>query len=256
MKNVRLVFALFVGCIANAAEPVTVTVTGTVFPAAAITGAANTSVTAPVIFGGLGDVPSPDWSGKVVLLDRGTLTFAAKVKAVQDVGGVAAIIADNVAGPLSTFTLAPSTSTIPAVSVTQATGAAIKLKAGETTRVGSPQAPAVIVLPDPAGHAGEFLKSDGAKLVYAKPPTVDPSAAIQGDVEAGKPVSFSVSASGTPPFTFQWMKDGVNIPNATAASFSIVSAQPADAGHYICQVTNQKGTSASGEYILSVKPAP
>ena len=42
----------------------------------------------------------------------------------------------------------------------------------------------------------------------------------------GNPVSFTATASGTPPLSFQWRKDGVDIPGATGNFFSIPSPAP------------------------------
>ena len=46
----------------------------------------------------------------------------------------------------------------------------------------------------------------------------------------GESASFATTASGTGPFTYQWQKDGADIPGATAASHAIASVAPADAG--------------------------
>jgi len=45
-----------------------------------------------------------------------------------------------------------------------------------------------------------------------------------------RPVTFSVGYSGTPPFTFQWQRDGVAIPNATNSSYVLSNVQVSDSG--------------------------
>src|SRR5207245_3318979 len=49
--------------------------------------------------------------------------------------------------------------------------------------------------------------------------------------------SFSTTASGTGPFTYQWTRNGTNIPGATGNSYSIASVQASDAATYCVQVT-------------------
>jgi subtilisin family serine protease len=85
--------------------------------------AARGTATGALANGGLCDSTNAGWAGKVVLCQRGTVSFATKVLNVQGSGGVAAVIYNNVAGDLFA-TLDPSTSTIPAIGVTQADGEA------------------------------------------------------------------------------------------------------------------------------------
>jgi len=55
------------------------------------------------------------------------------------------------------------------------------------------------------------------------------------------PVIFDVSISGGPA-TYQWRKDGVNIPNATTPTFKIAQPQASDAGAYSVVVSNLLGS--------------
>ncbi len=68
----------------------------------------------------------------------------------------------------------------------------------------------------------------------------------------GAPVTFSVTATGTGPFAYQWRRDGVNIPGASSASLTIASVQASDAGSYDVQVTNPTGSVVSDGATLSV----
>lgn len=72
-------------------------------------------------------------------------------------------------------------------------------------------------------------------------------------VTAGQPVTFSVSASGSTPFSYQWRKNGTNITGANAATYSIGSTAPGDAGQYACQVSNTFGTALSNAATLTVE---
>lgn len=71
-------------------------------------------------------------------------------------------------------------------------------------------------------------------------------------VVAGQSASLSVVATGSPTPIFQWQKNGVNIPGATSATYTIVSPQAADGGIYTCIVTNSAGTVISSAAVLSV----
>src|SRR6185503_20995473 len=52
-----------------------------------------------------------------------------------------------------------------------------------------------------------------------------------------------------------WRKNSVNIPGATAATYSISSAATSDAGSYTAVATNTAGSVASGVAILMVNIA-
>ncbi len=64
--------------------------------------------------------------GKVVLVDRGTCNFAVKAKNVQNAGGIAMVVVDNVVEPVASMTGVDATVTIPSIMVTSAAGAKFK----------------------------------------------------------------------------------------------------------------------------------
>lgn len=65
--------------------------------------------------------------GRVVIVDRGTCTFAEKVKKAQDAGAIAVIVVNNVSSGLPPMGGADPTITIPSVGISQADGDMIKL---------------------------------------------------------------------------------------------------------------------------------
>lgn len=67
-----------------------------------------------------------------------------------------------------------------------------------------------------------------------------------------QPATFSVSASGANPLSYQWMKNGVNIPGATAAFYTIAKVVSVDAGKYSVTVSNTYGSVTSSEATLTV----
>ena len=69
-------------------------------------------------------------------------------------------------------------------------------------------------------------------------------------------VVFSVTACGSQPFTYQWLKNGGNIASATNAAYTIASAQPADAATYTVLVSNAAGSALGGPADLTLGLAP
>jgi hypothetical protein len=70
-------------------------------------------------------------------------------------------------------------------------------------------------------------------------------------IATGSTVVFSVEATGTG-LTYQWKKNGVNIPNATSARFILSNAQAADAASYTVAVGNGSATTTSTAAALTV----
>jgi len=85
------------------------------------------------------------------------------------------------------------------------------------------------------------------------PPTITTQPAGQ-NVIAGGPVEFSVAVSGSPPFTFQWLKDGNAIQNATDSTFTIPAVVAEDSGDYTVTVTNATAMITSDPATLTVTP--
>jgi hypothetical protein len=71
-------------------------------------------------------------------------------------------------------------------------------------------------------------------------------------VAAGSAATFSVTASGSAPLTYQWRFSGTNLAGANSASLSLFNVQPQQAGNYSVVVSNAAGTVTSGNAILSV----
>jgi len=71
-------------------------------------------------------------------------------------------------------------------------------------------------------------------------------------VEPGGAVTFSVEAVGSATLGYQWRKNGVNIAAATGSSYTVASAQVANAGTYSVVVTNSLGFITSDGALLTV----
>lgn len=66
-----------------------------------------------------------------------------------------------------------------------------------------------------------------------------------------KNASLHVLATGTPQPTFQWQREGTNLPGATASTLVFINVQPSNAGSYRVVVTNQVGSVVSSNAILT-----
>jgi len=72
-------------------------------------------------------------------------------------------------------------------------------------------------------------------------------------IAAGDSATFSVSAAGDAPLTYQWQRDGAAIPGATGSSYTVARATLADNGaNFRCVVSNRAGSVTSESATLSV----
>ncbi len=94
-----------------------------------------------------------------------------------------------------------------------------------------------------------------AAVAVDAPPTITMQPQSRS-VSVGDAVTFTVAADGSPPPTFQWKKNGVDLAEETGASYSIGSVSAADAGSYTVVVTNASGAVTSAIAALTVAEAP
>ncbi|HYG73865.1 MAG TPA: PQQ-dependent sugar dehydrogenase [Planctomycetota bacterium] len=83
-----------------------------------------------------------------------------------------------------------------------------------------------------------------------------PSITLQPEnrtLNAGDTTRFTVSVSGTPPFNFQWQRNGAPISGAVSASYTLTNAQSSDDGAlFRCVISNPWGSVTSNEAKLTV----
>lgn len=116
-----------------------VSVGSTLYPAGAIEFSATETVTAPLVDGDLALAPNSAWEGKVVLVQRGEISFYDKVMNVQSAGGKGVILYNNVEGGFSGTLGAGNSSTIPAVSVSLEDGTALLGSLSSEVTVNNPE---------------------------------------------------------------------------------------------------------------------
>jgi hypothetical protein len=95
------------------------------------------------------------------------------------------------------------------------------------------------------------MKTIGSPL----PPTLTNQPQSQ-TVTAGSTATFVVAATGTPPLSYQWRKDGINILGANATNLMLINVQATNAGNYSVLVTNSAGTVTSSNALLAVLVVP
>jgi hypothetical protein len=89
---------------------------------------------------------------------------------------------------------------------------------------------------------GIFAAGSAGKCKCTAPAImVQPAGATQ---TVGQGVNFSVTATGEG-LTYQWRKNGAEVPGATGASYTITSVQASDAGSYDVVVTGTCGSVTS-----------
>jgi alpha-tubulin suppressor-like RCC1 family protein len=110
-----------------------------------------------------------------------------------------------------------------------------------------------------SGSSGS-ITSAVALVQVQLPPDITQSPNSQTNL-VGTSVSFSATASGTAPLSYQWflngapLSDTARISGANSNSISIANLQPSDAGNYWVQVSNNAGGATSAVATLTVNPA-
>jgi hypothetical protein len=87
-------------------------------------------------------------------------------------------------------------------------------------------------------------------------PVVITARPLDQTVIAGQNASFSVTATGTLPLTYQWRCNSTPIPGATASAYTRTNLQPADGGgSYSVIVSNTVASVTSSNAVLTVTPS-
>jgi hypothetical protein len=102
------------------------------------------------------------------------------------------------------------------------------------------------VMADNASVVAAYRPAAGSPVITAQPGSAS--------LVAGAALSVSVTATGNG-LNYQWLKGGVAIDGATAASYTKTSAQTADGGVYVVVVSNERGVVTSTGAMVTVREA-
>jgi N-acetylmuramoyl-L-alanine amidase len=97
-----------------------------------------------------------------------------------------------------------------------------------------------------------FVTSANATLTVTETPPTITSQPQSQTVFLGDTVTFSATATGSQPFSYQWRKNGANISGANGSSYSKSNVQSSDAGNYSVVVSNPIGSATSSDAVLTV----
>ncbi len=122
---------------------------------------------------------------------------------------------------------------------------------------------AIVALPLPA--AGTYylkVAASSVSSVQMYDLSINPSSGVicpqfadqplDADLCVGGFLTLYANASGTPAPTFQWRKNGSNIPGATSTTFTISGVSLTDQGTYTCVATNSCGSATSEPAVVTV----
>ena len=134
-----------------------------------------------------------------------------------------------------------------ALAIPGATGANLTLASAQPTNAGS----YTVVVTNPVGS----VTSAVAVLTVLVPPviTAPPTNLV---VVAGTNASFTVTAGGTSPLSYQWRLNGAYLTSATGTSLMLTGVRPTNAGVYTVVITNMVAGLTSPAATLTVVVPP
>ncbi|MBI4664436.1 MAG: immunoglobulin domain-containing protein [Verrucomicrobia bacterium] len=100
-----------------------------------------------------------------------------------------------------------------------------------------------------------FVKSYSLTAAYFPKVPVITAQPKGGAVRVGLSFTFSVTAAGTPPLSYEWRKNGTRI-GGISSTYMISSVQLSDAGTYTVVVRNSVGSVTSSGAVLTVGTVP
>jgi lysophospholipase L1-like esterase len=108
----------------------------------------------------------------------------------------------------------------------------------------------------------DYVFNTGSPITPEDGPAVQVIATVLTDpagvtVNAGQPATFTITASGSTPLTYAWQRNGVTIPSASAASYTLSATTSADSGAlFRCIARNAVGADTSASALLRVTTPP
>ena len=111
-----------------------------------------------------------------------------------------------------------------------------------------------VIISNAAGSVTSTAATLTVNPVVQPPTIVDRPAGATRTV--GESVTFSISASGPGPLSYQWYLNGIPIAGANSYSHTIQAVALTDAGAYSAGVRNKAGEVMSFPAVLTVNPVP
>lgn len=104
-------------------------------------------------------------------------------------------------------------------------------------------------------NVGGTIMSSNATLTVIDVPLAFTSEPVSQTVNAGANATFTATANGTPPLSYQWLFNSIPISGATTNSYTVLNAQTNAIGNYSVTVTNTSGGNiTSSNAFLTVNP--
>ena len=105
-----------------------------------------------------------------------------------------------------------------------------------------------------AGCSGGFQGSSSSSASTGQESSLKVSQPVSVTVVVGQTATFSVTATGTGPFTYQWFENGTAIPGATSNTYTTSATAAGQSGSvFTVVVTNAQGSVTSGPATLTVQ---
>jgi hypothetical protein len=109
------------------------------------------------------------------------------------------------------------------------------------------------VFSDTVHNTVDSVTSHDATLTVKTPPTIT-TQPVDKSVKLGATPKFTVTASGTTPFTYQWRKNSSDISGATKKTYTTPPVTQSDNGAvFSVVVTNSAGSATSDNATLTIK---
>ncbi|WP_272941485.1 PQQ-dependent sugar dehydrogenase [Pedosphaera parvula] len=106
-----------------------------------------------------------------------------------------------------------------------------------------------------SNSGGTLLSASASVTVNPVPPTIVANITNRS-VVAGANVTFQVAATGSEPFSYQWLFKGVPITDATNSALTLINVTSANQGAFQAKVINAYGTATSAQATLTVNYPP
>jgi hypothetical protein len=102
---------------------------------------------------------------------------------------------------------------------------------------------------------GTATSNSAALTTFTSPLAVVQQPSSQS-VALGGTVAFTAGFNGSPPITYQWLKDAKPIAGATTTTLTLANVQASDTGNYQLAATNPSGQVLTSPAVLSLTTSP